>query len=45
MTLDLIPIFAYYGKGNRSSVYGTFLLALYKPPYHTPICKLGTGMT
>lgn len=28
-TLDLIPIAAFYGKGNRTGFFGSFLMASY----------------
>lgn len=28
-TLDLVPIAAFYGKGNRTGLYGSFLMASY----------------
>lgn len=46
-TLDLVPIAAYYGKGNRTGMYGSFLMAAYNPTQNTfeSVCKLGTGFT
>lgn len=46
-TLDLIPIGAFYGKGKRSGVYGSFLLAAYNSntgKFET-IGKVGSGFT
>jgi DNA ligase-1 len=28
-TLDLVPIGAFHGKGNRTGFYGSFLMASY----------------
>jgi DNA ligase 1 len=46
-TLDLIPIGGYYGKGNRTGMFGSFLMAAYNPEKRVfeSICKLGTGFT
>ena len=46
-TIDLVPIGAYYGKGKRSKVLGSFLLATYNPETkkYEPICKIGTGFS
>lgn len=30
-TLDLVPIGAFYGKGRRAGVFGSFLMATYNP--------------
>ena len=44
-TLDLVPIGAFYGKGNRTGMYGSFLMASYNHNTNQfeSICKLGTG--
>jgi len=46
-SLDLIVIGAYFGRGRRTGLYGTLLLATYNPEkYNLPsICKVGTGFT
>ena len=46
-TLDLIPIAAFYGKGNRTGFFGSFLMASYNDniKQFESICKLGTGFT
>lgn len=46
-TLDLIPIGAYFGKGNRKGLFGSFLMAAFcarEAQFYT-ICKLGTGFS
>jgi DNA ligase-1 len=46
-TLDLVPIGAYFGKGNRTGFYGSFLMASYNSntKMFESICKLGTGFS
>jgi DNA ligase-1 len=46
-SLDLIVIGAYFGKGRRTGLYGTLLLATYNPEKDNlpSICKVGTGFT
>ena len=46
-TLDLIPIGAFYGRGSRTGVYGSFLLSAYSSSEQnfSAVCKLGTGLT
>ncbi|CAI2384407.1 unnamed protein product [Moneuplotes crassus] len=44
-SLDLIPVGAYYGKGRRTGMFGSYLMATYDPDqdvYYT-LCKVGTG--
>lgn len=46
-TLDLIPIGAYYGKGKREGIYGSYILGAYndeEKKFET-VCKIGTGFT
>jgi len=46
-SLDLIVIGAYFGRGRRTGLYGTLLLATYSPENDNlpSICKVGTGFT
>jgi len=46
-SLDLIVIGAYFGRGRRTGLYGTLLLATYNPEKDSlpSICKVGTGFT
>ena len=46
-SLDLIVIGAYFGRGRRTGIYGTLLLATYNPENDNlpSICKVGTGFT
>ncbi|RMZ90386.1 hypothetical protein DV736_g2381, partial [Chaetothyriales sp. CBS 134916] len=46
-SLDLVVLGAYHGKGKRTSWYGAFLLAAYKPDSQTfeTVCNIGTGFS
>jgi len=46
-SLDLIVIGAYFGRGRRTGLYGTLLLATYDPEKDNlpSVCKVGTGFT
>ena len=46
-SLDLIVIGAYFGRGRRTGLYGTLLLATYnlEEDNFPSICKVGTGFT
>ena len=45
-SLDLIPIGAFYGKGNRGGVFGSYLMAGYDQSkgVFQATCKMGTGL-
>ncbi|EAN31294.1 DNA ligase I ATP-dependent (dnl1) family protein [Theileria parva strain Muguga] len=46
-SVDLVPIGAFFGKGKRISVFGSYLLAVYDPmqEVYQALCKTGTGFT
>jgi len=44
-SFDLVPIGAFFGRGKRTSVYGTFLMAVRVGDRYQTICKLGTGFS
>jgi len=46
-TLDLVPIGAFYGKGLRTGVFGSYLMAAFNVSTHKfeTVCKLGTGFS
>ncbi|KAH8739876.1 hypothetical protein FG386_001693 [Cryptosporidium ryanae] len=46
-SIDVVPIAACYGKGRRSGLFGTFLLAVYntEDEVYETICKAGTGFS
>lgn len=46
-TLDLIPIGAYYGKGQRTGKFGAFLMASFNKTQRKfeSVCKVGTGFS
>ena len=46
-TLDLVPLGAYFGRGSRKGIYGSYLMGAYSEHMRTfqAFCNLGTGFT
>ncbi|GFE55425.1 DNA ligase [Babesia ovis] len=46
-SVDIVPIAAFWGKGKRTNVYGSYLLAVYDPVHevYQSVCKTGTGFS
>ena len=46
-TIDLVPIGGYYGKGLRTGVFGSYLMAAFnmQSGRFESVCKLGSGFS
>lgn len=46
-TIDLVPVGGYYGKGLRTGLFGSYLMAAYnmQTGRFESVCKLGSGFS